>query len=265
LEHFFDKLIELMEGGTPFVSVTLVHAAGSTPQDRGSKMLVTAGGLYFGTVGGGRAEHTAIEKAKEMLANPSLGRTAFLEWNLQRDLKMVCGGEVKVFFEAFNDLPWRITIFGAGHVANALVRLLLTLDCHITCYDGRSEWLAKLPESPKLKKILSADLAGEVKNVPEGSFVALMTMGHATDKPILAEILKTRSFPYIGVIGSQSKASELRKFLVNDAALSEEACRRFVCPIGLPIGSNHPGEIAVSIAAQFIAERDRLAPKLKHG
>src|SRR5437879_5711612 len=156
-------MTDLMEGGTPFVMVTLVDAAGSTPQNRGSKMLVTESGLHFGTVGGGRAEHTAIEKAREMLANPSLGRTKFLEWNLQRDLKMVCGGEVKVFFEAFNDPPWGIAIFGAGHVANALVRLLLSLDCHITCYDARSEWLTKLPESPKLKKVLSGDLAAEVK------------------------------------------------------------------------------------------------------
>src|SRR5437764_14678292 len=125
-----------------------------------------------------------------MRRDPSAGRTLFLEWNLQRDLKMVCGGETKVYFEAFNQAPWRIAIFGAGHVANALVRLLLSLECHITCYDTREEWLAKMPTSPKLKKVLSADLTGEVKNIPDGAFAALMTMGHVTDKPIRVEILK---------------------------------------------------------------------------
>jgi xanthine dehydrogenase accessory factor len=258
LDSFHEKLFELLESATPFVSVTLVEAAGSTPQDRGSKMLVTEQGLYCGTIGGGRAEHTAIEKAKQMLADPSKERTALVEWNLRRDLKMVCGGEVKVFFDVHNYIAWRIAIFGAGHVANALVRLLINLDCHITCYDSRSEWLAKMPESPKLKKVHSSDLASEVKNIPDGAFVALMTMGHATDKPVLAEILRQRTFPYIGVIGSKSKAAELRKYIVEEAKLGEEACSRFICPIGLPIGTNHPGEIAVSISAQLIGERDRI-------
>jgi len=259
VDPFHEKYFELLESATPFVLVTLVEAAGSTPQDRGSKMLVTEQGLYAGTVGGGRAEHTAIEKAKQMLADPSSGRTRFEEWNLQRDLNMVCGGAVKVFFEAFNHAPWQIAIFGAGHVANALVRLLLNLECQVTCFDPREPWLARMPESPKLKKVLSKDLVGEVKNIPEGAYVALMTMGHASDKPILAEILRTRNFPYIGVIGSQSKAAEIRKFITGEAGLNEEVCQRFVCPIGLPLGTNHPGEIAVSIVAQLIMERDRRA------
>jgi xanthine dehydrogenase accessory factor len=31
----------------------------------------------------------------------------------------------------------------------------------------------------------------------------------------------------------------------------------FHCPIGLDIGTNQPGEIAVSLVAQLIQERDR--------
>ena len=40
-----------------------------------------------------------------------------------------------------------------------------------------------------------------------------MTMGHSTDGPILTEILRTRSFPYLGVIGSAAKAARLKKDL----------------------------------------------------
>jgi xanthine dehydrogenase accessory factor len=258
METFFEKLSDLAASGTPFVSVTLVDVAGSTPQDRGSKMLVTPAGLAFGTIGGGKAEFTAIERAKQMLSDPSADRTLFLEWNLKNDLNMVCGGAVKLFFEAFNLAPWQITIFGAGHVANSLTRLLITLNCHTTVYDTRPEWLAKLPDSPKLKKILSPNLAAEIKNIPDNAFVLLMTMGHATDKPILIEILKTRSFPYLGVIGSKSKASELRKHVL-DSGLPESATTQFTSPIGLPLGSNHPSEIAISITSQLIQERDRLA------
>ena len=42
---FIETLAALAETGQPFVQVTLVEATGSTPQDSGSKMLVTENGL----------------------------------------------------------------------------------------------------------------------------------------------------------------------------------------------------------------------------
>jgi xanthine dehydrogenase accessory factor len=84
-----------------------------------------------------------------------------------------------------------------------------------------------------------------------------MSMGHTTDKPILIEILRTRKFPYLGVIGSNSKATRLRQDIA-DAGLPEEAQRAFFCPIGLSIGSDAPQEIAVSVVAQLLQERDKL-------
>ena len=256
METFFQKQLELLASGVPFVAATLVEVRGSTPQDQGSKMLVTAEGHYHGTVGGGRQEFCAIEEAKKMLADGQ-PRSRFFEWNLQRDLNMVCGGEIKLFLEAYNQTAWPIVIFGAGHVANALVRVLLPMDCHLTCIDGRQHWLDKLPNSPKLWKIQSDDLIGQVSNVSDDAFVLLMTMGHVTDKPILLEILRTRQFPYLGVIGSHAKAAELHRAIV-EAGLPQDKCDQFYCPMGLPIGSNHTQEIAISIAAQLIQEHDRL-------
>src|SRR6478752_1264956 len=101
MEGYFDKVQELLAGGEPFVSVTLVEAVGSTPQDAGSKMLVTRAGLAFGTVGGGRFEAKAIDQAIAILNQPRGPRTLFVDWNLQTDVKMTCGGTVKLFFEAF--------------------------------------------------------------------------------------------------------------------------------------------------------------------
>ena len=144
---FIEKLGELSRTGAPFVSVILVDAVGSTPQDTGTKMLVDASGLLFGTVGGGRVEHQAIEFARNMLAAPVGAPARLVEWNLQRDVGMTCGGAVKLYFEAYNFQTWRIVIFGAGHVAQSLVRVLLQLECQIVCVDSRSEWLAKLPVS----------------------------------------------------------------------------------------------------------------------
>ena len=88
-----------------------------------------------------------------------------------------------------------------------------------------------------------------------------MTMGHSTDQPILIEILNSRpagDFPYLGVIGSEAKAGALRKGLAA-AGVPEAALARYLCPIGLAIGTNDPSEIAISIAAQLLQRRDHPA------
>jgi xanthine dehydrogenase accessory factor len=255
---YIEKLAELSRAGLPFVSVTLVETIGSTPQDAGSKMLVDAGGRVFGTVGGGRVENQAIFRAQQMLAEPGKPTVELVEWNLQRDVGMTCGGGVKLLFEAYNLCPWRIVIFGAGHVAQSLVRVLLELECHVTCVDSRGEWLTKLPQSPKLRKVESehpAEFAGELT---VDSFVLCMTMGHRTDLPILEALLRSpQEFPYLGVIGSAAKQKVLVRELV-DAGLPPDRAEAFRCPIGLSIGTNQPGEIAVSIAAELVQVRGML-------
>ena len=252
---FFDALNDLMAAEVPLVTVTIVDTVGSVPQDRGAKAIVTADGLAFGTVGGGRVETKAIAEAQRMLRGEIEGNAHFAQWNLQKDVGMTCGGVVKLYFESHNVGRWQIWVFGAGHTANALVNVLVHLDCHVTCVDPRAEWLDKLPASPKLTKSLSADMPSLVAAIPEGAFVVLMTMGHATDKPILIEILRTRTFPYLGVIGSDAKAAILRRD-VREAGLDEERTRAFFCPIGLDLGTNHPYEIALSVAAQLVKVRD---------
>lgn len=269
---FFEKMSDLLAANVPFVSVTVVDTIGSVPNDAGTKMLVTQDGLYYGTVGGGKVESRAVKEAMGLLARDiepdeagfgsrhAGAQTHFVNWSLERDIGMTCGGSVKLYFEAFNRRPWLVTIFGAGHCACALAGLLINLECRVTCLDPREDWLNKLPESPKLTKLLTADMPGAVANIPAASFVILMTMGHTTDKPILLEILRTwstRQFPYLGVIGSYAKAARLKKD-IKEAGLPPSLENAFYCPIGLPIGSNHPQEIAISIAAQLLEVRDKV-------
>jgi xanthine dehydrogenase accessory factor len=265
---FYQKLSDLLASQVPFVSVTLVDSLGSVPQEAGAKMLVTEQGLLYGTVGGGKVENQAIQEAVAMLAaQASSKRTAssatrFVEWNLNRDVGMTCGGSVRLYLECFNQNVWTIAVFGAGHIAQALIPLLLTLECRVICLDSRPEWLALLPNSPQLQKVQSDTLVESVGQLPEHAFVALMTMGHGTDKPILIELMKARqagiAFPYIGVIGSRAKAARLKADLA-EAGLPEAEKASFFCPIGLPLGGNQPQEIAISIVAQLIQERDRLS------
>src|SRR5712664_3190044 len=150
---FFEALNDFMAREEPLVSVTVVDTMGSVPQDRGAKMIVTRAGLQFGTVGGGKVETKAIAEAQKMLRGGTAETTKFAQWRLAQDVGMTCGGVVKLYFESHNVGSWRIVVFGAGHVANAVVNLLIHLDCVVTCIDPREEWLAKLPESPKLTKV----------------------------------------------------------------------------------------------------------------
>jgi xanthine dehydrogenase accessory factor len=255
---YIEKLAELAQHGSPFVAVTLVDAVGSTPQDAGSKMLVDADGLVFGTVGGGRVEHQAMEHAQKILASsePDCASTDLVEWNLQKDVGMTCGGFVRLFFESINHQTWNIVIFGAGHVAGAVVACLDMLDCRITCIDPRQEWLDRIPDSPKLTKLCTDDMPAQVANLNDGDYVLCMTMGHKTDRPILAAIFRDeREFAYLGVIGSQAKRKVLCRELI-EAGLPADEVEQFECPIGLDIGTNQPGEIAVSVVAQLIQRRD---------
>src|SRR5262245_34802862 len=257
---FVEKLAELCSAGRAFVSVTLVETVGSTPSDAGTKMLVDERGLVFGTVGGGRVENKAIGHAQSLLIGAANGAPTcqLVDWNLQRDVGMTCGGVVKLLFEAYNFRDWRVIVFGAGHVAQALVRLLLLLECRVVCIDPREDWLAKLPQSPKLRAISMAELRDFVSELRPDDYVLCMTMGHKTDRPILQAILEQRIEPrYLGVIGSQAKRKVLVREL-GESGVAPDMAERFRCPIGLPMGTNQPGEIAVSIAAELIQSRDAI-------
>jgi xanthine dehydrogenase accessory factor len=253
----YGQVVALENEGTPFVLVTLVEATGSTPQDAAAKMIVTRGGLSRGTVGGGRVEAAALKVALEMLEKAD-GRPRFASWTLKGDVGMTCGGAVKLYFEPhFGPGPWHIAVFGAGHVAQALVPVLVPLPCTITCVDPRPEWLGRLPKASNLSAVQSDSPADLVPGLPDGSFLVVMTMGHSTDRPILKRALSERSFPFIGVIGSDAKAEILRRELAAEGVTPEQAAR-FRCPVGLDFGTNHPHEIALSIAGQLVTERDRL-------
>jgi xanthine dehydrogenase accessory factor len=258
VSEFYQHFFELLDSQTPFVCVTLVQGLGSIPQEPGAKMLVTPQGLHIGTIGGGKVEQKALAEAQSLL-DGDVGSTLIrcLDWNLNTDVGMTCGGSVRLLFEAYNRGIWQIVVYGAGHVAQALIPILLTLDCQVTCIDTRQEWLDKLPTSAKLSTICTDDMSSTVGSLPKNAFVALMTMGHSTDSPILLEILRTRQFPYLGAIGSRSKALQFKKD-IQSAGLPEECQSAFHCPIGLDVGDNEPAEIAISITAQLLQVRDKI-------
>jgi xanthine dehydrogenase accessory factor len=256
LTDYVEKFNELSIHKIPYVVVTLLNTIGSAPQDPGAKMIVTEKGLYFGTVGGGKVEAKAINEALAQLQNTEAQTYKYVEWNLQKDVGMTCGGVVSFAFEMSRIYPWEVVIFGAGHIAQELVPMMLKFKCSVICIDTRKEWLDKLPTSSRLQKIHSENLPSEMSKLSDNSFVVLMTMGHSTDSPIMIEKFKQKKqFPFFGIIGSQSKRNVLEKDLRENNL--ENEMKNFTCPLGLAIGDNSPPEIALSIAAQLIESRDQ--------
>ncbi|HEY3757065.1 MAG TPA: xanthine dehydrogenase accessory protein XdhC [Opitutaceae bacterium] len=255
-DSIYEELTALERDGVPFVLVTLVETLGSTPQDAGAKMIVLADGLHGGTVGGGRIEAQAIAEAQKLL---SAGATApqFANWSLKGDVGMTCGGSVKLYFEPHRSAAaWPIVIFGAGHIAQALLPVLLPLRCRLTLFDTRPEWLDRLPAARNLSARCIENLADQIPGLPDNAFVLFMTRGHATDRPGLQRALAERNFPFVGVIGSEAKAAILRREMIADG-LPEARAAQFHCPLGLDFGTNDTHEIALSIAAQLLTVRDR--------
>jgi xanthine dehydrogenase accessory factor len=96
-----------------------------------------------------------------------------------------------------------------------------------------------------------------VKEMPPHTFFLSLTQGHSVDTPILEEIF--RSHPeakYIGVIGSELKGVKIRQELLA-RGIAPSLLEKLRCPMGLDLGKNHPGEIAVSIVAELLQTRDR--------
>ena len=246
----------LQRTGVDCVVVTITATRGSVPGETGGKAVVTGAGLQFGNLGGGRIEARAIAEAQDILAERAPLRHH--TWNLQQDIGMTCGGEMSLLFEPLPAAPpWHIVVFGAGHVAQALVPVLSTLDCRIDVIDERADWLEQLPQSTNLTTHALASFAEGVKLITPESYVLCITKGHATDRPVLSAALQAHpNLPFIGAIGSKSKRATLLRELAEDG-ITTGLLEKIVCPLGLPLGTNAPAEIAISITAQLLQTRDR--------
>lgn len=238
------------------VVVTLIAARGSIPGVVGAKALVGSSGVQVGNLGGGKVEAAAVREALRLSGDRD-ARLHTVTWNLQHDLGMTCGGEVTFLFEVLAPAPhWHIVVCGAGHVAQALVPLLASLSARIDVVDPRVEWLSRFRPHLAVTTHGGDDYLSAVRELLQNeSYLVCVTQGHSTDLPVVQWALQNRpGIPFLGVIGSGVKAAKLRNEL-RSQGLADELVDHVTCPLGLPLGGNHPSEIALSIAAQLLERR----------
>jgi len=82
-----------------------------------------------------------------------------------------------------------------------------------------------------------------------------MTFGHVHDRQVLEGLLGRR-YAYLGLMGSKNKVRQMYASMIADGT-SETTLEDVRAPVGMSIGSHTPEEIAVSIAAEIIALRNR--------
>lgn len=147
--------------------------------------------------------------------------------------------------------PGKVYIFGGGHVAQALVPILASVDFRCVVLEDREEFAnPALFRGAEDVRLLTSDQWEAMLSVSPEDCVCIMTRGHQNDLDCQAFALKTPAY-YIGVIGSRKKIAVANEKL-RAMGFSDEEISRLHTPIGLPIGAQTPAEIAISIAAEMI-------------
>ena len=250
MHNWISALADLQRQGEPCVLVTIIEEQGSTPRNAGSKMVISAA-QAFDTIGGGHLEYKAMQIARDMLANgkqaPDLQR-----FSLGASLGQCCGGVAVLLFEPMGQVHAQIAVFGAGHVARALVPLLASLPCRIRWIDEREqEFPALIPAG--VQTIVTDEPVDEIKALPAGCYCIVMTHNHALDLELSAALLMRNDFAYFGLIGSRTKRLKFEHRL-RDRGISAPHLQRMRCPMGLSeVKGKLPIEIAISIAGEIIA------------
>ena len=102
-KDLYQSILDASARGERVVVATVARTKGSTPQQRGAKMLFFPNGEVKGTVGGGCIEAEVWAEAKEALRS---GRSALHHFSLTAEEAseegMVCGGTMDIFIDAID-------------------------------------------------------------------------------------------------------------------------------------------------------------------
>ncbi len=233
--------VQLQRDGTPFVLATVVRAERPTSARPGAKAIVLSDGSASGFVGGSCVRPAVRRESLLALAD---GRPRLLRISPDasnhgpqegvREERMAClsGGAIDIHLEPY--LPSRrLVVSGVSPVVEALRALGGALG-------------------------MKVDGDGEVEREVEGAFVVVAGHGEGEEE-ILEAALSDERAAWVGLVASPRRAAGVREAL-RARGLSEAEVERLRSPAGLDIGAETPGEIALSILAQIVEDRERPAP-----
>jgi xanthine dehydrogenase accessory factor len=150
-----------------------------------------------------------------------------------------------------------IHIVGAGHCSLALSELMSKLDFYVHVYDDRPGLHTLQQNRFAHEQCIVGSYSELAEKIPSGNrhYVVVMTFGYRTDD-IAIRALLNKSFRYFGILGSKSKIAKMFEGYLQEG-IPKELLTPLHAPVGLPVNSQTPEEIAVSIAAEIIGIKNR--------
>lgn len=156
---------------------------------------------------------------------------------------------------------WNLLLIGAGHLSHYVSQVALMLGYRVIVCDPREEYAQNWRvEGTELTSLMPDDAVRQYVQQPRSIVVAL-THDPRLDDMALLDALQSPAF-YVGAIGSQRNC-EMRRQRLEKLGLSTGQIQGLHAPIGLPIGSHTPPEIAVSILAEITRKRNTLNSSIR--
>jgi xanthine dehydrogenase accessory factor len=164
------------------------------------------------------------------------------------------GEDTEIFLEPITSQPL-VYLFGGGHVSFCVAQAAHLAGFRVAVVEDRPSFANK-ERFPMAEAFYVGEFPGVFEKIPvdESNYLTIITRGHANDETVLEWALTTPA-RYIGMIGSKSKVLLTYRHLRDKGFDQDELRRRVHAPIGLEIGADTPGEIALAIVAEFIRFR----------
>ncbi len=165
--------------------------------------------------------------------------------------------ETNFFYTEKTGFRYRLHIIGGGHCSLALSKLLEGMGFYISLYEVR-EGLNTMEENVFVQEKHMIDSYEQLSGLIEGGydvFVVIMTFGYRTDDLALRALME-KKFRYIGMLGSKHKVEKMMQEYRAEK-IDERLLKQVHAPAGIQIKSQTAGEIAISIAAELIAEKNK--------
>lgn len=231
-----ERAEELRRSRVPFVRATVVRAQSPTSARAGDMALVHSDGGMEGFVGGSCAEASVREYGLRALsANeplllrilPDSSAPCSDEGSVTIGNPCLSGGAVEIFLEPYVP-PRRIVVVGDTPIARAL-----------EAFGGPLGWTIELTDGTSAQ--------------PDSDQEALIVASHGRgEEPALTAALRA-GVPYVALVASRKRAAAVLAAL----DVTDEQRARVHSPAGLDLGARSAPEIALSILAEFVAERER--------
>lgn len=145
----------------------------------------------------------------------------------------------------------RLVICGAGHVSMPVIKMGVMLDFEVTVIDDRAAFADRARDAGA-HRVICKPFEEALRGIEgdETTAFIIMTREHAYDVDCLRHILR-KPCAYAGMMGSRSRTAQIRQRMLEEG-FDAETVQAVHMPIGMPIGSRTPAEIAVSVMAEIV-------------